>query len=147
MADERAPRATEQRKTESARLSVPFCRNDCVRRYFVVVVVVVLLASVDVDVEPAGVVVVVDADGEVGVVVVVVDEVVDGGVVAGGVTTTVELGVDEVAGGVFTTGGLVTTVGRSHAERAMAASVLARSIVYFIWVLSMETELSQRPRG
>jgi hypothetical protein len=95
------------------------------------VVVVVLLESVDVEVEPAGVVVVVDADGELGVVVVVVDEVVDGGVVAGGVTTTVELGVC-VAGGVFTTGGLVTTVGRSHAERATAASVLARSIVNFI---------------
>ena len=96
-------------------------------------VVVVLLESVDLVVESVGVVVVVDADG---VVVVVVDEVVDGGVVAGGVTTTVELGVC-VAGGVFTTGGFVTTVGRSHAERATAASALARSIVYFIWVLSM----------
>jgi len=135
-----AARATDQRKTESARLSVSFSRNDRGKRYFVVVVVVVLLESADVDVEPAGVVVVVDADGELGVVVVVVDEVVDGGVVAGGVTTTVELGVC-VAGGVFTTGGLVTTVGRSHADRATAASVLARSIVYFIWVLSMETEL------
>ena len=105
--------------------------------------VVVLLDGVSdfvvvVDVSPDGVVVVVDDEvGELGVVVVVVDE---DGADAGGVTMVVDDGVEE-AGGVFTTaGGLVTTVGRSQADNATAASILAKSIVYFMSGFSMESK-------